>query len=249
MKDKKITILCENFSYGDAKGVISSIELIDNACPHSPMTALDLPFHLSYPYLIEHREDTYCIPETAAAREVGIYKAEKFPHTWVKVATLMNGVAAIDPTVFEYEGLWWLMCTDKERNAFVNLFAWYAQDLFGPWKAHAANPIKTDIRSARPAGTPFTYEGFLYRPAQDCSVTYGGRIVLNKVTRLTPTEFKEEPTAIIEPYPDTAFPTGIHTISAVGDITLVDGRRMAFIGTAFKRRLVRRVNQIAAGLD
>src|SRR5207249_2981148 len=138
---------------------------------------------------------------------------------WTKVATLITGVAAIDPTIFLYEGRWWLMCTDKEQNAFVNLFAWYAQDLFGPWKPHGANPIKTDIHSARSAGTPFVHEGFLYRPAQDCSMTYGGRIVLNRVIRLTPRDFEEEQAAIIEPYADSAFPDGVHTISAAGDIT------------------------------
>ena len=40
--------------------------------------------------------------------------------------------------------------------------------------------VKTDVRSARPAGTPFVYQGELYRPAQDCSRTYGGSIVIHR---------------------------------------------------------------------
>jgi len=246
IKDKRVTILCENFNYNSFKGVISSMELLDHISPGSPLPVLDLPVHVSYPYLIEHGGDIYCVPETAAAREIGLYKAEEFPHRWIKVASLIKNVAAIDPTIFRHGGLWWLMCTDKEQNAFVNLFAWYAKDLFGPWKPHAANPIKTDIHSARSAGTPFEYDGFLYRPSQDCSRTYGGRIVLNRVIQLTQHKFEEEHAAIIEAHEDGSYRDGIHTISAVGDITLVDGKRIVFVGSALKRVLMRRFSKIAA---
>ncbi len=36
-------------------------------------------------------------------------------------------------------------------------------------------------------------DGALYRPAQDCSVTYGGAVVINRIDRLTPEEFSEQP--------------------------------------------------------
>ena len=100
---------------------------------------------------------------------------------------------------------------------------------------HALNPVKMDVRSARPAGTPFIHKGVLYRPAQDCSNAYGGRIAINRVNRLTATEFDEETVKFIEPFIDGPFPDGIHTLSAVGDITLVDGKRERFIWQAFIR--------------
>jgi hypothetical protein len=200
---------------------------------------------MSYPFLLELDGATYCIPETAAAREVAIYKAERCPDKWKKVGIIARNVAAIDPTVFFYDGLWWLMCTDKTRNAFLNLFAWYSTSLLGLWRAHAGNPVKTDIHSARPAGTPFIYEGALYRPAQDCSRTYGGRIVINKVIRLTPEEFDEEPAAIIEPDRNSKYPDGIHTLSAAGEITLVDGKRMIPSVGALRDFVGRRLRRLA----
>ena len=244
VKDNKLTIICEQFSYSSSKGIICSIELADGSHSCQPVPVLDVPVHVSYPYLIEYDDEVYCIPETAAAREIALYKAEQFPQNCMKVATLIDGIAASDATVFHYEGLWWLMCTDREKNAFVNLFAWYAAKLSGPWKPHAINPIKTDIHSARSAGTPFSHEGFLYRPAQDCSRTYGGRIVINRVIRLTPTEFSEEQVASIEPDADRPYPDGVHTISTVGNITLVDGKRVVFVGSAFKRAIFRGLTKI-----
>jgi hypothetical protein len=239
LKGKQLTIICEYFTYKSSKGIVSSIELVDSIKPRPPMTVLDLPVHVSYPYLIEYDGEIYCIPETAGAREVALYKAETFPHEWIKVAILVEGLAASDATVFQYEGLWWLMCADREKNPFANLFAWYALDLFGPWKPHQANPIKTDIRSARSAGTPFSYNGYLYRPAQDCSRTYGGRIVINRVLQLTPNKFTEVEVATVDAAGDSPYPDGIHTLSSVGDMTLVDGKRVVFVGNAFKRTVFR----------
>jgi hypothetical protein len=69
------------------------------------------------------------------------------------------------------------------------------------------------------------YSGHLYRPAQDCSKKYGGAVVLNRVTKLTPSEFQEEQASIIAPYKNSPFPDGIHTTSSVGEYTLIDGKR------------------------
>jgi len=63
--------------------------------------------------------------------------------------------------------------------------------------------------------------------------------------QLTPIDFKEEAVAFIEPYIDGPFPDGIHTVSAVGDITLVDGKRFVFIGSAFKHALIRGLQRIS----
>ena len=236
-RSSEITVLCEDFDYRSRKGVISSIELVDRSFSSRPKPAIDLPFHISYPYLFEHQGEVYCIPETYRAREISLYKAQEFPHTWTKIGTIVQNIAGIDPTVFQYEGLWWLTCTDHQQGSSLSLFIWYAPGLLGPWEPHAANPVKTDIRSARPAGTPFMHKDYLYRPAQDCSKTYGGRIVLNRVTQLTPTAFKEEPAGVIEPDVNSPFPHGRHTVSSVGNFTIVDGMRWVFDRSAARHAL------------
>lgn len=223
----KIAILCEDFDYR-SKGVLSMVELTDGTAFSHPKPVMERPFHMSYPYLLKYRGEVYCVPETHEAGEISLYKAQNFPYDWKKVGTLISGIRAVDPTIFQYEGLWWLICTDEDQGPALNLFVWYATDLMGPWKPHIGNPVKTDVRSCRPAGTPFMHEGFLYRPAQDCSQTYGGRIIINRINQLTPTRFAEESVRFLDPPANSAFGCALHTLSSVGDFTLVDGKRWEF---------------------
>lgn len=241
LKNKKLTILYEEFDYRSYKGIISWIDIdpVKGTSASQARAAIELPVHMSHPYLLEHNGEIYCIPETSHDRKITLYKAQEFPNKWIKAATLINDIAGVDATVFQYDGRWWLTCTDVDMDECLNLLVYHAPYLTGPWIPHTANPVKTDIRSARPAGTPFMYNGHLYRPSQDCSKTYGGRIVLNRVIRLTPTEFKEEPEAFIEPFKESPFHAGVHTVSSAGNFTLLDGKRVAFFGSAFRYALVR----------
>ena len=231
----QVILVCEEYDNHQGKGSISTRELGDERSSFRRVVGMDLPFHMSYPYLLEYGGEIYCIPDTRGPREIRLYKAQPFPHRWAHVSTLVSNIDAIDATIFEHQGMWWLTYVAAQEVASnANLCVWYAPKLVGPWKEHATNPVKTDVRSARPAGTPFHYQGELYRPAQDCSRSYGARVVLNRVMRLTPTEFQEEPAAFVEPDRNSFFPDGLHTLSAVGDITLVDGKRIVFSPSAFR---------------
>jgi hypothetical protein len=228
IRDKRIFILCEEFDYSRRKGRIVSYAQSDGKTFSEPRVAIDLPIHMSYPYLLESEGEVYCIPETLQAREISLYRADDFPYRWTKVATMVKDFAGVDPTIFEYEGQWWLTCS--RGGSWTDLFVWFASDLMGQWKPHAANPVKRDITSSRPAGTPFVYEGRLYRPAQDCLRSYGGRVVLNRIVKLTTEEFEEERVITVEPSKEP-YLDGLHTISSVGDMTLIDGKRRRFVAT------------------
>jgi hypothetical protein len=248
VRDGTTYILCEEFDYAANKGRIVSFELTDWLHPSGPKVAIELPTHISYPYLIEYQGAIYCTPETHQAREIALYKAEEFPHQWIRIASLISDFSGLDATIFQYEGRWWLTCACKDAD-LAQLFVWYAWDLLGPWTPHAGNPVKTDIRSSRPAGTPFMHDGYLHRPAQDCSRSYGGGIVLNRVTRLTPTEFEEEPVTVIEPYENGPYRDGIHTVSAAGDVTIIDGLRRRFASSALRRNVAQILDQTKVSIQ
>ena len=93
------------------------------------------------------------------------------------------------------------------------------------------------MRSSRPAGTPFRIEGALYRPAQDCSRTYGGAVAINRVDELSPTGFEERLVTRLCPDPAGPYPTGLHTICAAGDQTIIDGKRQEFSWLAWLMKL------------
>ncbi|MFX0138283.1 MAG: hypothetical protein ACFFDN_31875, partial [Candidatus Hodarchaeota archaeon] len=230
-------ILFEEFSFKNNRGIISFYQQISNNYT-GPQTSISMPFHLSYPFLINHEGKTFCIPESYEANKIIIYKALDFPSKWSKGETLINSIAATDPTIYRYKGKWWLFCSKFSDLPIINLYIFYSDELNGPWIGHPLNPVKSDVISSRPAGTPFIYNGKLIRPAQDCSKTYGSRIVLNEVRKLTETEFEEKVIKVIETERYEKYNKGIHTLSSIGTSTLIDGRRYGFRRDLFKIKLL-----------
>lgn len=241
-----LTILVENFDQLTQKGSISYFEMNGKTSSHLPKPAFEFDVHISYPYLLQHEGEIYCIPETSQAKEVVLLRAQSFPNNWERVGTLIKNSAIVDPTVFFYNNFWWLFCTDEVSGANTKLSAWYASDLFGPWHPHKLNPLKTDVHSSRPGGTPFIYENELYRPAQDCSRSYGGRIVINKVVCLNPDQFEEEIVSYVEPNLQDSYLDGVHTLSAVNEKTLIDAKRRIFLWRVFNNSLKSKLKRFFA---
>jgi hypothetical protein len=232
-RENNTFIYFEEYDYQTSKGFISG-KYLDSWSDSPCSKVIQASVHMSYPYILEYEGEIYCIPEASESKEVAIYKVIDFPFRMEKIGTLINNYTAIDSTVFLYNNRWWLMATDGALNEYDNLNIWFADDLLGPWIPHPLNPVKLDICSARPAGPPFIHKGQLYRPSQDCSGHYGKRIVINRIIRLTPTEFREEKVAVIDPYSDSPYPDGLHTISsAAGGKTIIDGKKRVLIGTNF----------------
>ena len=226
--DGKLKVLVEDFDYFVGRGMISEFTLPDALTDGNIAPVLKLPHHMSYPCVFTTEGRTYLVPETHDARKVLMFERDFNLGSWKYRGILLDDVAAVDSTVFEHIGLWWLLCGDNENHGRTKLHAWYAKSLDGPWKAHPLNPLKTDVRSARPAGRLFEIDGALYRPAQDCSRTYGGAVTINEVIKLTPTEFEEIPRGQILPDPTGPYPDGIHTLCPVGDLTIIDGKKITF---------------------
>jgi hypothetical protein len=227
-------VLCEYFDYRLGRGRIRALVRDADGFSNETVDVLSLPLHVSYPYVLDARGSVLCVPETAAAGEVALYRSTQPPGGWFKVGVLLDDVPGVDPTVFRHDGRWWLMCTRQGPQEDTELYAWHADEIAGPWIPHDLNPIKTDVRGARSGGRPFVHEGVLYRPAQDCSATYGGGIALQRVIRLTTTEFVEEPAASVLAPSSSRYPIGPHTLTPVGEVVLLDARRTVFIWSAFR---------------
>jgi hypothetical protein len=220
-------LLAEYYDYANALGYITLVDTGTRG--HAgDKRVIDVPVHASYPFVVEHDNNIYCIPESAQMSEVALFRSIELPLVWEKYKTLLEGVRLVDPTVFRYEGRWWMIGTDLNRRMFTALLVFFAEDLEGPWKAHPRNPVKFDVRSSRPAGAPFWFEDQLYRPAQDCSSKYGGAVVLNRIVQLSPQDFGEEVAARVDPEPRDRFGDGLHTLNFYEDGAVVDGKRMRF---------------------
>ena len=227
-------VFFEDYDQSTARGVIGHLAVAANGTVSEPEVVLDPGVHASYPFLVEYQGTVFMLPEVSAAGELVLYEAVEFPSRWRPVATLLPGVPAADATIVEFEGRWWMFATRADRGANQNLFLWHALTPMGPWEPHALNPVKTDARSARPAGTPFTAGGRLHRPSQDNSRIYGGRVVVNRVEILTPGDFVERRVGFVQPWPGSPYPDGLHTLSAVGGRTLIDGNRRHLVKSVLR---------------
>jgi hypothetical protein len=218
------TVLAEGFWFSERRGKIVAVDLGPGGSPE-PGLALERAWHLSYPFLFRYDGETYCLPEMAETRLVQLFRANAFPETWVEDAVLLRNFAGIDPTLHHDGERFWLFCADRDDAPNAKLHLFHSQNLRTGWQPHPCNPVRCDLRNSRPAGPLFRHEDMLWRPAQDCSETYGGAVVLNRVLELTPTRFHEEPVVRLAPDPNGARPDGLHTLSPAGPITIIDGKR------------------------
>ena len=211
---------------GDARidrAVIAVCEIEDGRVG-VPTVVLSRPYHLSYPHVFEFRGEVFMLPETSVNRTIELYKAVDFPRHWELERVLFENVDAVDPTLIEHAGRFWLFANMKVKGGSYDdeLFLFFADSPLGPWHPHPRNPIVSDVRHARPAGRAFVHEGALLRPAQDCSPEYGRAIRLMRVEVLSETDYREVEVGAVEPVFGRA--VAVHTLARTSDLEAIDWR-------------------------
>lgn len=186
---------------------------------------LEQETHLSYPFFLDTAKGMFMIPENCEANNLYAYNIDKENAQLTDKLVLFADAKIVDPTIIFYNAKYWLFCTLKGELPDLKLNIFYADELNGNWTPHKSNPVKTSIQSARPGGTPFLYNESWVRPSQDSSYSYGDRIVLNKIVKLTEEEFEEEIIGYTEPVGLNKYKIGLHTLSAAGNYTLIDAKR------------------------
>jgi len=240
--DGQLNVIYEKYDHAVGRGEIARLRPKKDNLLKRSRTLLATEGHLSYPYVVQQGGNTYVVPESADTGRVDLFRVNDANDALEPLGTLLRE-PLYDPTVFEHEGRWWLFGT-KAPLTNTALYAYWSDRLEGPYTAHALNPIKLDTRSARPAGTPFLHAGELWRPAQDASLTYGGRVALNRVMELAPDRFREETVKFVGPLKGTDYPDGLHTLCAMGDLTLIDGKRTVTVPERAKAARRRKIAKL-----
>jgi hypothetical protein len=218
--DGKYFVFFEEFLYRDNKAHISVMELSKSGAGNvTPVLKRD--YHLSYPFVFHWNDQYFMVPETASNKTIELYACKSFPNEWKLETVLFEGVAAKDATLVEIDGLWWMFVAIADTHFSDELHIYYSDSPLGPWKPHPSNPVKSDVRNSRPAGRLFVWHGELCRPAQDSSQRYGYGMRINRIVRLTPTEFIEDEVAQILPQWRKDL-RGTHTLNMCEDLTVID---------------------------
>ena len=217
-------IFHEELLFSTGKGSIVATVLDDQGNTMARcIPVLDQDYHLSYPFVFQWDGDFFMIPETASRHRVELYRCVTFPSRWKLERVLLSGLQAFDPTAALLFGRWWLFANVAAYGAgsMDELHLFHADSPLGPWTPHHHNAVKSDVRSARPAGRIFESHGEFYRPAQDSSKHYGYAVSINRILRLDPEAYEEVEVDKIVPNwgPQVA---GVHTFNVAGNMTVID---------------------------
>jgi hypothetical protein len=233
--ENELKIVFEHYNYKKQKGIIASYNSNGEI-----KTVLEKTNHLSYPFVFNVNGKKAIMPECFESKNLFFFDVNNPQEEKI----IIENIDAVDSTPVFHNNRWWIFCTLADEFSNTNLFLYHSEKIDGAWIAHENNPVKCDIRSSRPGGTPFVLNGKLFRPAQDCSTSYGSAIVINEIVLLDENSFSERIVARIEPDINSKYNKGIHTFSLVDNNTiLLDGKRYVYnfdnFKNVFKRKLAR----------
>jgi hypothetical protein len=217
-------LFVERFSYRDHRASIWCCALDGDGRPGPLIPVVVTGSHVSYPFVFTSEGRIYLLTEAEAARRVPLYEAADFPGEWKEHPPLLENVDAVDPSLAEKDGLFWLFVNiGLNGDGFDDeLHLFFAEELAGAWHPHPLNPIVSDVRRARSAGRIFNLDGRLVRPAQDGAEAYGHAVVFNRIDVMTPTTYSETVIGRLDPTWSDAL-SGTHTYGFDSRFEVVDG--------------------------
>ncbi len=187
-KDGKEYVFFEMYDRWKEKGLVGYREIIADNKFSKIKTALECPYHLSYPNIFEKDGEVYFMPESYMAEEIAVFRAVSFPDKWEKCHILMEKIVAVD-TTFADENY----ALAKQGDGAI-LLKVQGEKLVKTEN----NPVETDEHVARCGGKIFNFKGDRIRPAQDCVGGYGMGIHFRKIVKCDETAFEEETIRKIE---------------------------------------------------
>lgn len=227
-RDGRHYVFIEEYPFATHRGFISVLVLHPDGRHDAPVPIIEQPYHMSYPHVFEWRGALYMVTETKENRTIEVYRCTDFPYRWQLETRLMENVAAVDATLLEHGGRWWLFANLIENaggSSHDELFLFSADSpLSGAWTPHPMNPIVSDVTRARPAGRIFMENGRLYRPSQDCSRRYGYGFNVSEITTLDEARYEERVVTRVRPDFDPAI-FATHSLAHEAGLTVIDGQR------------------------
>ncbi len=219
--EDELNVLYRKTDIANTTGIIARLRPKPDNILKRSRTMLDIGTNHTYPYIVHVDNGVYVVRGGSDQGRTWIHRINS-TNDALEEGTELLPVALHAPTLFQHEGHWWLMGTcDPLPEAELHIY--FSTSPFGPFAPHALNPVKCDVRSARPAGTPFTHNGVLWRPTLDASDPAHSNVLINKVIELSPQRFAEEVHRRVQGFPATSYGNGVRTVCAMGDVTLVDG--------------------------
>jgi len=223
--NNKLCLYYEELNFWTGKGKIMVTDGLSLAKKRPVKGLPNGKIHLSFPCIFNQFGVTYCIPETADANEIALYRIDNNNiENVIKERVLIKGAAFVDSSLLFYKNKYWLFTS--KAGVYNQLYIFYADSLDEPFSAHAKNPISVHKYIGRAAGNLFVVGEQLFRPSQNPQKNYGGSVVVSEIVDLDEKCFRSE--SVIEVTPELRYPCGLHTLNFAGDMMIIDGKRSVF---------------------
>jgi hypothetical protein len=161
---------------------------------------LEEPFHLSFPRVIRYGDNWWATVESAAAGEVRLYRALRFPSRWRLERVLLRGQSWIDPILIPSEvGGWWLLvnthnCPSLPGATAPELHLFHSPDLLqSSFEPHPCSPLLFDSTCGRNGGL-LQLDGNLLRVGQCTGIdnAYGEAVQLRRIVQIDASDYREK---------------------------------------------------------
>lgn len=217
--DNYINIFVEERMVVGDKGYLSELVIDRNTFEITERyVILETASHLSYPAIIKKDEHIYVYPENALGGPLKMYEYDTDNHQLVKPKVILNERVA-DSTIFEKDGEYYLIAV-KYPESLEKAYLYVSNTIDGLYEQVGNLPVQVSRANSRPGGNWFYADNVLYRPAQDCSVKYGGALKVMRVDSFDP--FQEQELFTVHPL-NYRYNLGIHTINFLNGVAVVDG--------------------------
>ena len=217
--DEFIYVLVEEFYYPIGRGRISKLTVNRKTYQLEKVDiVLELPTHLSFPAILRESGKIFIYPENSASGKLTLYEYEPSTNKCTPLNILCNQPLT-DAIVTKVLGKQ-LIASTKLPNPNKNILEFYSE----------GNKVKEHIfhkNVARNAGDWFVLNGKMYRPAQDCTKTYGGAVILQEIQKKENGELQfNDIRRIITDNP--VYNEGFHTFNYYQGLTVVDAKGFRF---------------------
>lgn len=173
--------------------------------------------HLSFPAIERDGDDIYIHPESSAKGRLENYRYNKVKDCFEKCGVLCNLPLTDSVTTrkFGHKLLFSTKLPDANGKE-LGIYVW--DEKRNEYIENCRYVFEDNI--SRMAGSFFTYEGLILRPAQVCIKSYGDAVSLQEVSNKNNLWSFKEIKRICSPHPDLDL--GFHTFNVFKDMIVVD---------------------------
>ncbi len=215
-----IEVLVEELPFMRADAYLSKLKIDANSFRLlEKKTILKNKTHFSYPQIIRYNGNIYIVPENTVSGKLDLYRYDEEAEQCCFVKTLINTPVA-DATIVFHNNEYWLFGNKKDNK---NLYLWKSAEIFGNYEPQEGVLIKSNFKGSRMAGAFFEIAGKLYRPSQDCNTGYGAGTIIQRVDKLSLSEYRENEVEHIYPFPQSYYNKGTHTLNFYNELCVADG--------------------------